>query len=97
MHSPPHVLATPLRIQQPGLSYSWQAVGAALALVDVVAQQKSRPPKAFGLIRPPGHHALSQAPMGFCLLNNVAIATRYAQQRHGLDKVTLHNLLAPLL
>ncbi|KAJ1405043.1 Ureohydrolase domain superfamily [Sesbania bispinosa] len=66
------------------------AAGAGLALVDsVVAASKIKrdPPTGFALIRPPGHHAVPQGPMGFCIFGNVAIAARYAQRAHGLKRV----------
>jgi acetoin utilization deacetylase AcuC-like enzyme len=44
---------------------------------------------AFALVRPPGHHALRARGMGFCLLNNVAVAARYALAEHGLDRVLI--------
>ncbi|BBO85523.1 histone deacetylase [Desulfosarcina ovata] len=42
---------------------------------------------AFCAIRPPGHHAESNQAMGFCYFNNVAIATRYLQQTHGVERI----------
>jgi acetoin utilization deacetylase AcuC-like enzyme len=45
--------------------------------------------KAFVAIRPPGHHAEVAKPMGFCLFNNAAITARYAQQKHGLERVAI--------
>jgi len=61
------------------------AVGGVLAAVDAVMEGKVR--NAFCAVRPPGHHALADQAMGFCLFNNVAIAARYIQKKHGLAKV----------
>lgn len=63
-----------------------RAVGGLLALVDAVVQGKTR--RAFALIRPPGHHATRTQSMGFCLVNNVAIAARYAL-RQGIQRVAI--------
>ncbi|CAL8471589.1 g11131 [Coccomyxa elongata] len=70
---------------------SLKGIGVALALVDCVAaaDRAGTTPKGFGLIRPPGHHATTKAPMGFCLFNNVAIAARHAQKCCGLNKVLI--------
>ena len=43
----------------------------------------------YALCRPPGHHAEAGRAMGFCLFNNVAIATRYIQRRYGLTRVLI--------
>ncbi len=40
-------------------------------------------PTGFALVRPPGHHACPARPMGFCIVNNAAVATRYVQQTYG--------------
>jgi acetoin utilization deacetylase AcuC-like enzyme len=63
------------------------AAGGALAAVDTVLGGRVR--NAYALLRPPGHHATPGEAMGFCFLNNVAIAARYAQDRHGLGKVAI--------
>jgi len=64
-----------------------EAVGGVLAAVDAVIEGKVD--NAFCAVRPPGHHALAERAMGFCLLNNVAIAARYAQGKHKLSRILI--------
>lgn len=63
------------------------AVGAACVAVDAVMAGKAK--NAFCVSRPPGHHATAEKGMGFCVFNNVAIAARYAQQKHRIGKVLI--------
>jgi acetoin utilization deacetylase AcuC-like enzyme len=63
------------------------ATGGVLAAVDAVMTGKAR--NAFVASRPPGHHALPERAMGFCLLNHVAIATRYVQEQYGVQRVLI--------
>ena len=60
--------------------------GATRAIDDVVAKKADN---AFCAMRPPGHHAETATPMGFCIFNSAAIAARYAQKKHGIDRVAL--------
>ena len=64
-----------------------RAVGGVLNAVDAVVAGKAA--NAFCAVRPPGHHAGPNRGMGFCIFNNIAIAARYAQRKHGLAKVMI--------
>jgi acetoin utilization deacetylase AcuC-like enzyme len=64
-----------------------RAAGAALAATDAVIAGELE--NAFCAIRPPGHHACRDKAMGFCFFNNVAIAAKYAVERHGLRRVAI--------
>ena len=64
-----------------------RAVGGAVHAVDEVTTKKAT--NAFVATRPPGHHAETARPMGFCLFDSAAIAARYAQKQHGIAGVAI--------
>lgn len=70
---------------------SWEvalhAAGGVMNAIDQVFKKKAV--NAFCAVRPPGHHARPNQGMGFCIFNNVAIAARYAQRTHGVDRVLI--------
>jgi acetoin utilization deacetylase AcuC-like enzyme len=63
------------------------AAGAALAATDAIMAGELE--NAFCCVRPPGHHACRNRAMGFCFFNNVAVAARYALDRHRLERVAV--------
>jgi acetoin utilization deacetylase AcuC-like enzyme len=63
------------------------AVGAAVHAVDEVMGKRAD--NAFCALRPPGHHAETVRPMGFCIFDQAAIAARHAQRKHGLGRVAV--------
>ena len=63
------------------------AVGGFLQLLDAMAASDYR--NGFTMVRPPGHHALRDRGMGFCLFNTVAIGARYLQKTHGARRVAI--------
>jgi acetoin utilization deacetylase AcuC-like enzyme len=65
--------------------HAGRAVGAAMAAADIALAGN----RTFALMRPPGHHATADRAMGFCYLNQVAIAALYAQQRLGVRRVAV--------
>lgn len=69
---------------------SWDAaLFAAGAGIGAVRRAVDSGQKAFLLVRPPGHHALSHRGMGFCLLNNIAVAATYALEELGVERVLI--------
>ena len=92
-----------LRARQPEAGYapldpdtlmcksSWPAIlaaaGAAVTATNAVVSGAAR--NAFCLIRPPGHHAGVAQAMGFCFVNNIAVAARRALDAHGLERVAI--------
>ena len=63
------------------------ALGAGLAALDAVALGEVR--NAFCAVRPPGHHAEIDRPMGFCLVNSIAVVAREAQRKYGAGRVAI--------
>lgn len=64
-----------------------RAAGAAIAATDSVMAGEMD--NAFCAVRPPGHHAERGKAMGFCFFSNIAIAAKYALERHGLKRVAI--------
>lgn len=71
--------------------HSWNALlraaGAGVLAVDLVMNKTAN--NAFCAVRPPGHHAEKNRAMGFCFVNNVAIAAAHALTAHGLERVAV--------
>ena len=63
---------------------SWEAVTLAAGITLEAVDRDG-----FALVRPPGHHALAGRAMGFCLVNNVAVAARYAQAELGVERIAI--------
>jgi acetoin utilization deacetylase AcuC-like enzyme len=69
------------------LDVALAAAGGVFQAVDAVMEGRAQ--NAFCVVRPPGHHASADRGMGFCIFNNVALAARYAQRRHGFERVLI--------
>ncbi len=73
---------------------SWEvaclAVGGVFHLLDGICD--GRATRGMAAVRPPGHHAEPDRAMGFCLLNNAALAARYLQNNHGLHRIMIVDL-----
>ena len=79
------------------LDLARNAVGGAVAVADAVwdaniGRENKVSKKGFALTRPPGHHAESHRGMGFCLLNNVAVAAEYLLQEKGANRIAIVDL-----
>lgn len=64
-----------------------RAAGAVVQAVDAVARKEAA--NAFCAVRPPGHHAESDRPLGFCLINNAAVGAMHARAVHGHERVAV--------
>jgi len=83
-----HIALDPDTIVSPGSGQAaLRAAGGAIHGVDLVMTGAAK--AAFVAVRPPGHHAEPDRPMGFCLFDNVAIAARHAQERWGLERIAV--------
>ena len=69
------------------LSAAQHAAGAAVLATDMVARGECR--AAFCAVRPPGHHAMRERAMGFCLFNNVAVGVAHAFAVHGIERAAV--------
>lgn len=72
-------------------SGSWDAAtaGAGCMLMGVDLSVSGVNPRTFSAVRPPGHHAVRNRAMGFCLFGNVAIAAHYARKTRGLHRILI--------
>ena len=70
---------------------SWDAAtaGAGCVLDAIDEAMSGRLPRSFCAVRPPGHHALHDRAMGFCLFGNVAIGAHYARQKYSAERVLI--------
>ena len=69
------------------LDAAFRGAGAAVKAVDMVVAGEAG--NAFCAMRPPGHHAETETPMGFCLFGNAALAARHALDHHGMERVAV--------
>ena len=69
------------------LDAAYRAAGGVIRAVDMVIRGDA--PNAFVAVRPPGHHAETETPMGFCLFGNVALGAKHALDFHGLSRVAV--------
>ena len=74
-------------ISKDSLMVARLATGGVLQAADEVLKGKAQ--NAFCVVRPPGHHATPDKGMGFCIFNHVAIAARYAQEKHKVGKILI--------
>ncbi|MGZ3611920.1 MAG: class II histone deacetylase [Ktedonobacteraceae bacterium] len=63
------------------------AAGGAINAVQAIMRGEVR--NAYALLRPPGHHALSDRAMGFCIFNNAVVAAHYARNVYGLQRIMI--------
>lgn len=102
VHTPEHIARIQAESDQPGGgdagdgispfgcgTYDIAALAAGGVIETVEAVWDNRVRNAYALVRPPGHHAVAETGMGFCVFNNVAIAVRHAQRVLGAARVAI--------
>lgn len=88
--SPPNgfaVLDPDTKMNPYTLQAALRAAGSLIRAVDLVQTQKTQ--RVFCNVRPPGHHALHNAAMGFCFFSNLAVGVRYAIKYYGLKRILI--------
>lgn len=86
LHGPGITDYAPTYVTPASYELAFLAAGATLDCTQEVLAGRAQ--NAFAIVRPPGHHAEPEAAMGFCLLNNIAIAARQALSQ-GLEKILI--------
>ncbi|MFO7711880.1 MAG: histone deacetylase [Dehalococcoidia bacterium] len=100
VHTPEHIAYVKSKAERGGgwldpdtvmssRSYDAASYAAGGLMAGVEAVMRGDVDSAFALVRPPGHHAVADRGMGFCLFNNVAIAARFALNRFSLSRVLI--------
>lgn len=101
IHTPAMITRVLNGIPEQGLSYfdgdtvaspgsKQAALRAIAAICDAVDKLcTGQADQAFCALRPPGHHATPNYPMGFCLFNNIAIAAEYARRHYQLERIAI--------
>jgi acetoin utilization deacetylase AcuC-like enzyme len=72
---------------QDSFAVALHATGGFLRLLDTVAAGDSS--NGFAMVRPPGHHALRNRAMGFCLFNTIAVGAQYLKAAHGAKRIAI--------
>lgn len=70
-------------------SFKLATMAAGSVCQAAAAVANGRADNGYVFVRPPGHHAESQRPGGFCLMNNIAVGARYIQQQHGIKRLAI--------
>lgn len=80
-------LAPDTPVSERSFMAAWLAAGACITGVNALMGQQCD--AFFALVRPPGHHALPDRAGGFCILNNLAIAARFARNNYGVNRILI--------
>jgi acetoin utilization deacetylase AcuC-like enzyme len=74
-------------VSEESFEVALKAAGGLIQAVDAIIGGAAA--NAFAVVRPPGHHAVPQGSLGFCLFNNVAIAAKYLIEKHQLERILI--------